>query len=137
MSYLLRGHHVVQDHEFARFCRRELREDDIMSFYIPEERRWVLGFWRNRDSGDVSEIVSWDADASPTRDDFLTVKMNSKPEVKANGIRAWLREQEDNRKRLVERTERVRARRKDMARMFRRRMNNVQRDDPAWAHFEQ
>lgn len=137
MSYLLRGHHVVQDCEFGRFCRRELREPDIMTFYIPAENRWVLGFWRNRDSGDVSEVVSWAGGEEPTREDFLTVKMNSKPEVKANGIRAWLREQDDNRKRLVERQERVRANRKAIARHWRKKMNHVRRDDPTWAHFEQ
>lgn len=48
--------HVVKDTPAARFFRRRLRCDDIMTFYHRVTGQWILAYWLNRVKHKVDEL---------------------------------------------------------------------------------
>jgi hypothetical protein len=48
--------HLVKDTSVAKFFRRKLREEDVLTFWHSQTGQWILAFWVHRGNRIVEEI---------------------------------------------------------------------------------
>lgn len=43
--------HLVRETEAARYLRRELRDDDLVTYFDTEQGKWCVGYWTDKSTG--------------------------------------------------------------------------------------
>lgn len=90
------------DHPIVDYMRGMYPEcSQLMSYYLPTNEVWSIGYWLNTDLGEVKEVISLRRDEQPTRDHIDTILFNLQPDRVNKGVRRWLDKQNAKKRELT------------------------------------